>query len=245
MSLIFFNKTVFIVLLYLSVTLALDSAVKPEGAVNDFSSILSTEAKNKLTLFSEDIFKKTGVAIVFASFDSFNDKSTKHFASEVFNEWGIGGRTKELGIIIVASKKEGDLSIYAGNGLGKIFPRFFVKKIKRSSMTNFILKDRWDEGMYLIYSQLVYQLAAVKNIEPYAFLAFSEDYLLEKEMSFDSSKAWLVLIFPLIIIFIIIFVLPNKTNAKLELKNAFGGTFNSKGFGGFKTWMISGDEYLK
>lgn len=239
------HRIILVVVFSVVSLLAANSPIKPTGAINDFSSILSTESINNLSLYSADIYKKTGVAIVFASFDSFNDKSTKEFASDIFREWGIGGRDKELGIIVIASKHEGDVTVFIGNGMKKTFSKSYIKNMKRSAMSNFILKDKWDEGIRLIYSQLAYRLAISKKIEPYTFLAFSEDYLLEQNIYSKNIKNVLFLIFPFVIIFIIIFLLPNKHNVKPELKIAFGGTFNSKGFGGFKTWMVSGDEYLK
>ena len=50
---------------------------QPQGAVNDFAGVIPPEYRESMTNLAQEVFQKTGIAIVVATFPTIGDHSPK------------------------------------------------------------------------------------------------------------------------------------------------------------------------
>jgi uncharacterized membrane protein YgcG len=70
---------------------------QPAGAVNDFASVISPDAKTAMEGLSREVLGKTGTAVVVATFKTIGDNEPDMDANELYKKWGIGKKDEEKG----------------------------------------------------------------------------------------------------------------------------------------------------
>jgi uncharacterized protein len=70
---------------------------QPTGAVNDFASVISPDAKTAMEGFSREVLGKTGTAVVVATFKNIGDNEPDMYANELYEKWGIGKKGEDKG----------------------------------------------------------------------------------------------------------------------------------------------------
>lgn len=214
---------------------------KPQGAINDRASILTAETRSKLALYSKDIFKKTGVTVVFISVESIGDYSPSKMAEKIHSSWGIGKKSGDKGLLIFVSLREREFTIFGSSGIKNIVNDSRIINTKREAMTRYLLRDKWDEGISLVYSQIAEHLSVSNNTEPYTFLAFKERYAVKNVNKLDKKY----LVFILLLLILIISTLPviilgifKLINSQKKISSTgFGGKIVIGGFGANKDWL--------
>lgn len=93
---------------------------KPQGYVNDFTYLLTTEENNyleyQLTILEED----TTAEVVVITIDSLEGHSIEDYAVGLFEAWGIGKKDKDNGILLLLAIQEQLVKIEVGYGLEEI-----------------------------------------------------------------------------------------------------------------------------
>lgn len=89
----------------------------PSGFVNDYAKMMSdgarTQLEAKLTQFEKDISNEISVVTI----DSLKGDSIENFAEKLFQEWGIGKKDKDNGILLLIAKDDHQMRIEVGYGL--------------------------------------------------------------------------------------------------------------------------------
>jgi uncharacterized protein len=93
---------------------------KPIGYVNDFANILSEDAKSRLETRLSLLEKETSAEVTFVSVETIGNSTLEEYASGLFQEWGIGKKGKDNGVLFLVSILEGDIRIEVGYGLESI-----------------------------------------------------------------------------------------------------------------------------
>ena len=89
--------------------------------VNDYAGLLTArDAANVKTLFA-DLKRETGIEAVVVTIDSINDYATgdatiESFATNLFNTWGIGDKTKNDGVLLLVAVGDRKVRIEVGAG---------------------------------------------------------------------------------------------------------------------------------
>lgn len=90
---------------------------KPAGFVNDFANLLGPEEKSHLETKLSDFAKSTGNEIAVATVPDLGGDTIENFAVKIFEDWGIGKKGKDNGILILVSRDTHDVRIEVGYGL--------------------------------------------------------------------------------------------------------------------------------
>lgn len=91
------------------------------GDVNDFEKLLSASEKNELASLLQKHHRATGQEIVVVttkSFAPYNDMGS--YAKDLGVVWGVGKRKQNDGLIIMLSKKQGQVQLVPNDGLKTI-----------------------------------------------------------------------------------------------------------------------------
>lgn len=227
--------------------------IKPKGPVNDRASILTPTTQNQLKLYAADIYKKTGVSVVFLSIESLQNFDIDDYANRIYEKWGIGNKGKDEGVLVLMSLKERLIRIETGYGVEGYLTDLETTRIRRNATDLFLMKDKWNEGVSLIYSQIAELIAKEKELDPSLFSAYSKRYpSYNRTRSPQKTNPFSGVIFLFFVGFLIFTktgrsMLPwillfamNGRGGRSYGGGGFGGGFGGGGFGGFGGGMSGG-----
>ncbi len=102
---------------FASPALAYYNPGSPTGFVNDFTGVLTAEQKaaleSKLSGFEKEFFNEIEVAII----PSLQGDTVENFTNKLFQDWGIGKKDKDNGVLVLIAIEEKQIRIEPGYGL--------------------------------------------------------------------------------------------------------------------------------
>lgn len=107
----------FLLLLLISPSLAYYSPGKPENFVNDYAGMLSSETRDILEAKLNQFEKETSNEIAVVTIESLKGDTIENFSVKLFEEWGIGKKDKNNGVLILISQEDREMRIEVGYGL--------------------------------------------------------------------------------------------------------------------------------
>ncbi|MBN1893778.1 TPM domain-containing protein [bacterium] len=113
------------------------------GRVTDNAKILSAETNRSLTELLKAHEDSTGNQIAILTVPSLDGESIEDFTYRVFNEWKLGEKEKDNGILILVAPNDRAMRIEVGYGLEAVLPDGMAGDIIRNKMT-----PRFKEGDY-------------------------------------------------------------------------------------------------
>jgi len=89
----------------------------PTGFVNDYAKMMSDGAKTQMETKLVQFEKDTSSEISLVTIDSLKGDTIENFAVKLFEEWGIGKKNKDNGVLLLISKEDRQIRIEVGYGL--------------------------------------------------------------------------------------------------------------------------------
>ena len=111
------KKIILAAVLFPALVLAYASPGKPTGFVNDYAGLLKAEEKAVLEQKLSDYEKQTGNEVSIVIVQALDGDTAQNVANNLFNEWGIGKKNKDNGILVLISLKERSFWMEIGYGL--------------------------------------------------------------------------------------------------------------------------------
>ena len=177
------KRLTFILLIFLqcSIAFALTIPEKPSSYVNDYASLLSGPAKQKIESELAAFEKETSHQIVVAVFPSLEGGSLEDFSIRFAEKWKIGQKGRENGVIFVIFKEDRAVHIVVGYGLEGALPDDISKRIIEREIVPSFKREDFDGGV----------LKAVEAIE----LATKGEYKAADSVSGDTIQKYTPQIF--------------------------------------------------
>jgi len=139
-----FTFLAFFYFFILPITLhAYTSPGKAIGFVNDFANILSIEQRSQLEIVLSDFKKQNGDEITIVTVTTLGDETVENYAVKLFEEWGIGEKGKDNGLLILHALDERKIWIEVGYGL-----EAYITDAKAGSIYRNILSPAFKKGAY-------------------------------------------------------------------------------------------------
>mgnify|MGYP001228049727 CR=1 FL=1 len=113
------------------------------GRVNDYAGILSESAANSMGIILKSHETRTSNQVVVLTVNSLDGVSIEDFSNRVFNEWKLGQKDRDNGILIVVVPDERRMRIEVGYGLEGVLPDIAAGRIIQN-----IMAPRFREGDY-------------------------------------------------------------------------------------------------
>ena len=118
--------------------------------VNDYAGILDEDVEARLSAQLSDLKKDTGVEMTVLTLsrqETFApDKTLEAFATDLFNEWGIGDKVDQTGVLVMVLKTDRAMRIELGKAYGRDWDRAAARVIDRSFLPAF-KEDRYQNGI--------------------------------------------------------------------------------------------------
>lgn len=117
------------------------------GRVNDNARILSEETQQLLSEVLKEHEMRTTNQVVVLTIPSLEGESIEDFAYKVFNDWKLGQKDKDNGILIVVVPNERRMRIEVGYGLEGTMPDILAGRIIQNIMAPRFREGDFDGGV--------------------------------------------------------------------------------------------------
>ncbi len=121
---------------------------KPEGWVNDFANVISTDYQQKLTSLIQEVEGKTSSEIAVVTVTSIAPYGEIEYARLLFDNWKPGKKGKDNGVLVLLAVKERRWRIETGYGVEGILPDGLCGEIGRNYMVPYFKEGKYGEGLY-------------------------------------------------------------------------------------------------
>jgi uncharacterized protein len=119
------------VLIWVNAATAQGPFPAPSGYVNDFARVLDAGSKQELETLLRETEQKTSAEVVVATVTSLNGMSVEEYANRLFQQWGVGKKREDNGILVLVAPSEREMRIEVGYGLEPILPDGLAGQIIR------------------------------------------------------------------------------------------------------------------
>jgi uncharacterized protein len=130
---------------------------QPVGYVDDFAEMLSSDFRDSLEENLSQFEEETSVEIAVVTINSLEGTYIEDYAVRLFEQWGIGKKEADNGLLLLIAKEDREFRIEVGYGLEPIITDGRAGKILREQMTPAFKEGDYDQGVKL----------AVEKIEDY------------------------------------------------------------------------------
>lgn len=149
-------------ILVISITLLLftfsvfaQPVLKGTDYANDFANVLSSETINLINKTGAAFEKTDNTQIVVVTIDSLEGQSIEDYAYDLFNDWGIGSKKEDNGMLILLSVGDREIRIETGGGMEGIFNDAKVGRMIDSYAIPYFAENDFDTGIKNLYTRIV------------------------------------------------------------------------------------------
>jgi uncharacterized protein len=107
---------------------------RPEGPVLDAANIIPDADEAALDAKLRNYNQQTGRAVVVATVPSLDGETIELFAVKLFENWGLGGKETDEGLLLLVAPTERKVRFEIGYGLHAIFPDVYASRIIRGEI---------------------------------------------------------------------------------------------------------------
>lgn len=111
------------------------------------AGILSTAACDSIDRMLYALEQQTGIETVVAVVPSIGEEDCFDFAHRLLNEWGVGKKGKNNGLVILLVTDQRCIQFYTGYGLEGDLPDAICKRIQTRYMIPYLKDGNWNAGM--------------------------------------------------------------------------------------------------
>lgn len=120
---------------------------EPVGTVNDFAGLIDPAGEREISAVAESVRRAAGAEIAVVTVDTYAPYgSIEEFSVALAQEWGIGQRGEDNGVLLLLSMAERELKIDVGYGLEGALPDGLVGEIMDNSMVPYFREGEYGEG---------------------------------------------------------------------------------------------------
>lgn len=139
--------TLFVAQLFIAPLWAQNPYPQVQGWVNDFAQVIDAPTEAKLNTLLADVNRQTTAEIAVVVVKTTAPDTPKQYVTALFNQWGVGRRGADNGVMILLALSDRRVEIETGYGVEDILPDGKVGEIIRTSMVPYFRRQQWGEGL--------------------------------------------------------------------------------------------------
>lgn len=201
-----------------------------EGSfVSDFANIIDDNAEAEFNKQATRLKKysggtendtSSGAEVVIVTVNDLGGKAIEEYALELGREWGVGGKDKNDGVVILLSLDDREVYVSVGYGLEGALPDSKTGRIIDVYGINYFREDRFSEGLMAIGNAVINEVYIEYGLTPQeGYVDINNVTAEDNTESSDVAISWVVMV-------IIIILLSIFTRGRIFI---FGSPFH---FGG-------------
>jgi len=192
------------------------------GYVNDYANVIDEKDETEFRTKAKQLEKQTEAQVVIVTIDDLDGKDAYEYATDLGNEWGVGGKDKDNGVVILFAKNDREIFVAVGEGLEGALPDSKTGRIIDVYGLDHLKNDRFSKGIIAIGEAVINETYLEYSITPEAYTPIEQ--VVKEEEKVSTVKV----IFSWIVMFIIIVAV-----AFVSRKSGGGWIFFLGGPGGF------------
>ncbi len=118
-----------------------------QGYVSDFAKLLNSADKLTLTRFASELEKKTTAQIAVVTVQTTQPETIHSFSVRLFDQWKIGQKGKDNGVLLLIAFKDRKAWITTGYGLEGAIPDVLAQKIVQTIMIPYFKRNQYSRGI--------------------------------------------------------------------------------------------------
>lgn len=126
----------------------------PSSWVNDYAGLLAASEREELDAKLAAVEKQTGAQIFFAIFPTLENESLEDFSIRLAQQWKLGRRGRDNGVLLSLFMKERRIRIEVGYGLEEKIPDIVAGRIIRG-MAPYFRQNDYSGGLNYAADELV------------------------------------------------------------------------------------------
>ena len=130
--------------------------------VQDTSQVIDEDTELRLKELANNAYSEGLCQIVTVTIPSLNNENLEQYSTSLFNEWGIGDKEKNNGILLLIVTKDRKIRLEIGKGINHIITDKKAGEIIEGAK-NYLKNDSFNEGALYIYNHSVETLLNVSN----------------------------------------------------------------------------------
>lgn len=120
---------------------------EPRGFVNDFANILSSAARQNLEQKLTQLEQDSTIEITVVTVESLGGTTIEEYAVKLFENWQIGKKDQDNGVLLLIAPNERELRVEVGYGLEPVLTDSQAGRIIRNIITPEFKKGDYDTGV--------------------------------------------------------------------------------------------------
>lgn len=177
-----------------------NSIPKMEGAVTDTANILTATTKEKMSSYLNNVNEKTGIQVALLTVKSLNGEEIESFSMRVAENWKLGQKGKDNGVLMLLALNEHKVRIEVGYGLEGVLTDAYCGLIIRQVMIPYFRQDAYAKGLEQGLRAVV-QKAAGQDIQE------NEDSLNPLITGTEEKDGLPLPVFAFLVIYFLIFIM--------------------------------------
>ncbi len=120
--------------------------------INDFAKVIDSADAERIKKSLESVEDQTGIEICVVTINSIQDYqgtdvNFEKFATELFNNWGIGKKDKNNGVLLLAAIKDRKIRIELGSGYPNSYNQI-AEQIIKTDIVPYFKQTQYSRGIY-------------------------------------------------------------------------------------------------
>ncbi len=241
---IFFKRAIFVLMfcfLAASPSWAQAISIRPQGHVNDFAGVLSAADRSKLEALCSQLDKQTGAQIAVVTLPSVKPDTVEQYAVKLFQQWGIGQKGKDNGVLFLTAVKDREVRIEVGYGLEGALTDAVTKSVLERYVIPAFQQGDFSKGVGIGTAAIVSLVA--KEYDVAVTGSEQQVYQTVHRQQSPASRVFMIIISVMLVILFIknpqLFLYWMMMSMMSGGRGGYGGSYGG-GFGGFGGGMSGG-----
>jgi uncharacterized protein len=138
----------------------------PDSHVSDLRGLLKADTRAELDRLATTLDQAGRGQLAFVVVDSVDSADPRRFATDVFNRWGVGDRTRNDGTLFLLAKRDRAAEIVLGDGIDNAANRRHAERVMQNAMVPRFRGGDYDQGLVAGATQLLQTVYAVDLSRP-------------------------------------------------------------------------------
>jgi uncharacterized protein len=137
----------------------------PRDYVVDLAGVVPQEIQARLNAYLRELEEKTTAQVLVLTVQSLDGQSIEEFAFNTKEQWKLGQKGKDNGVLIVVSVKDRKYRLEIGYGLESVLPDSMVGSIGREYLVPYFRKGDYGSGIYAAAVVVANTIASHEGVE--------------------------------------------------------------------------------
>ena len=191
--------------------------------VNDYAGVITQSDADTIYNLGKNLDAACDAQVVVVTIDSLEGEPIEDYAYELANEWQLGDKKKDNGVLLLLSVGDREVRVEVGSGLEGALPDSKTGRILDRYGMDYFAANEFSAGLTSVYTSIYNEVCIEYGVQP------QDGYEPVEEDGFSALDIAEIVV--IIIVFIIIF-----SNRRRFARRGFwiwpGGFYGGGGFGG-------------